>query len=198
VLWFGDIGDNYMTRSEAVVHRVPEPPAPRRAATAVGLPSTAFRLVYEDGAQDAETLLADPRTGRLLVVTKTYIGRAGVYAAPEQLDATTTNVLTRVGDVLLTPTGTEGGPVGPFGQLATTGGDVSRDGTRIVVRTYTDVYEWDVPEGDLLRALTLTAPSRRTAPPSTAQGEAVGYAADGRTLWLTSEGQAAPVHRLRP
>lgn len=196
VLWFGDIGDNAMTRREVVVQRVAEPPAGRRSGTPVPLASTAFRLAYEDGAHDAETLLADPRTGRLLVVTKTYAGLAQVYAAPEVLDPVGVNVLTRVGDLLLTATGTPGGPIGPVGQLATTGGDVARDGARVVVRTYSDAYEWEVPDGDLLRALTVTAPRTRTALPPTAQGEAIGYARDSRTLWVSSEGTGAPVHRL--
>jgi hypothetical protein len=68
----------------------------------------------------------------------------------------------------------------------------------VVVRTYSDAYEWEVPDGDLLRALTLTAPRTRTPLPPTAQGEAVGYAADSRTLWVSSEGKNGPVHRLLP
>lgn len=195
-LWFGDIGDNAMLRGEIVVQRVAEPVPTRRSAKPVPIASTAFRLAYEDGPHDAETLLADPRTGRLLVVTKTFVGAAAVYAAPAVLDPTAVNVLTRVGELALPPSGTAGGPVGPFGQLATTGGDVARDGSRVVVRTYTDAYEWQVRDGDLAGAITLTAPRTRTALPPTAQGEAIGYAADSRTLWVSSEGAGAPVHRL--
>lgn len=198
VLWFGDIGDNAMLRSEISVQRVAEPAAVRRSNSAVSVASTGFRLRYEDGAHDAETLLADPRTGQLLIVTKTFAGVAAVYAAPERLDPTVVNVLVRVGELLLPPSGTSGGPVGPFSQLATTGGDVSRDGTRAVVRTYTDAYEWAVPDGDLASALTLTGPRTRTPLPPTAQGEAIGYGSDSRTLYVSSEGTAAPVHRVRP
>lgn len=196
VLWFGDIGDNAMTRPEISVQRVLEPAAGRRGTFAV--PSTAFRLAYEDGAHDAETLLADPETGQLLVVTKTYAGLSVVYAAPVELVPDEVNVLTRVGEVLLPPSGTEGGPVGPVSQLATTGGDVAPDGSRVVVRTYTDAYEWEVGEEGLSGALTAGAPYARTPLPPTAQGEAIGYGADSRTLWVSSEGAGAPVHRLRP
>lgn len=197
VLWFGDIGDNAMTRPEISVHRVMEP-APGRKGTFT-VTSTAFRLAYEDGPHDAETLLADPHTGQLLIVTKTYAGLGVVYAAPPDLDPVDVNVLTRVGEVLLPPSGTEGGPVGPVSQLATTGGDVAPDGSRAVVRTYTDAYEWRVPAGGALRtALTLTAARRRTPLPPTAQGEAIGYGSDSRTLWVSSEGAGAPVHRLGP
>jgi hypothetical protein len=106
-------------------------------------------------------------------------------------------VLTRVGELVFAPAGTDGGPFGPVGQLATTGGDVSRDGSRVVVRTYSDAYEWQVSGGDVAGALTLTAPRTRIPLPPTAQGEAVGYARDSRTLWVSSEGAGAPVHRLR-
>jgi hypothetical protein len=49
VLWFGDIGDNAMMRSEVVVQRVAEPEV-RRAAKPVPVTSVAFRFAYEDGA----------------------------------------------------------------------------------------------------------------------------------------------------
>ncbi len=63
-------------------------------------------LVYEDGPRDAETLLVDPVTGQVTIVTKTLprtgIGRlpidpengfSGVYQAPNPLGAV--NVLTK-------------------------------------------------------------------------------------------------------
>jgi hypothetical protein len=196
VLWFGDIGDNAMMREQIAVYRVAEPRPGRAGGQTQEVASTAFTLRYEDRAHDAETLLADPRTGQLFVVTKTYFGAALVYAAPMELRADEVNVLTRVGELLLTPTGTPGGPFGPFGQLSTTGGDVSPSGDRVVIRTYSDAYEW-VVDGDLGEALTLTAPRTVTALPATAQGEAVTYSHDGRTLIVTSEGKGAPVHRIQ-
>ena len=72
--------------------------AGRRAATAT---STCRRTSWSTptGPRDAESLLADPATGRLYVVSKGVFGGA-VYAAPERLSARRPNRLEEVGPVL--------------------------------------------------------------------------------------------------
>ena len=134
-----------------------------------------------------------PRTGRLFVVTKSYTGTSAVYAAPARLGPGL-NTLTRVASFQTRPTGTAGGPAGPLGQLSTTGGDVSPAADRVVVRTYTDAYEWVVPGGDVAAAFAGTPTV--TALPETGQGEAIAYDSDGRSWVTTSEGRGAPVHRV--
>jgi hypothetical protein len=94
VLWVGDIGDNQSARERGIlVHRVVEPEELRDDVVR----PTSYRLVYPDGPHDAETLLVDPRTGRLSVVTKDLIA-AAIYTAPERLDPVKPNVLERVAD----------------------------------------------------------------------------------------------------
>lgn len=198
-LWLGDIGDNAMMRSAVVVYRVPEPEVdPARDGVEVTTPPpAAFVLRYEDTPHDAETLLVHPVTGRLFVVTKTYVGQASLYAAPEQLSTREPNELTRVADLVFTPTGTPGAPqFGPGANLATTGGDISPSGDRVAVRTYTDLYEWELPDGDVAAALQPTRPRVRTPLPATVQGEAAAYSRDGRSVLVSTEGQNAPVHLL--
>lgn len=63
-LWFGDIGDNAMVREAVAVYGVAEPRPGRAGGETQEVASTAYRMRYEDGAHDAETLLADPRTQR--------------------------------------------------------------------------------------------------------------------------------------
>ena len=55
------------------------------AATRTVTPAV-YDLVYPDGPHDAETLMTDPRTGRLYVVTKGIFGGT-LYAAPTRLSA---------------------------------------------------------------------------------------------------------------
>ena len=175
-VWVGDIGDNQERRASIVVHEV----APG-ASTA-----TSHVLRYADGPRDAEALLVHDEV--IHVVTKDPLGRSGVYRAGGD------GVLHRIATVRLTPTGTAGGPegLGFVAQLTVTGGGVSLDGSKVVLRTYTDAYEWRVRDGDL--AATLSGrPEVRTPLPPTAQGEAVAYLADGR-LVATTEGAGAPVH----
>ncbi len=195
-LWLGDIGDNDGRRTNGVlVHRVREP-VPGADKSVTTEKPTSFRLRYPDSPQDAETLLVHPRTGRLLIVAKPFVGPASVFAAPDRLDPDAPNELTRVGAVDADRTGTPGGPpgLGGLGQTLVTAGDVAPDGSRVAIRTYTDVYEWTV-EGDDVAAAFAGTPTVTALPP-TQQGEGLAYSADGRTLLTSSEGLGAPVHRV--
>src|SRR3954452_8539622 len=88
-LVLGDIADNGSTRAEIVVQRFAEPelgattsgtgespPAPETAVR-----PASFRMAYEDGQHDVETLLVHPKTGQVFVVTKNFTGREALYAA---------------------------------------------------------------------------------------------------------------------
>lgn len=193
-VWLGDIGDNNARRDRGLlVHRVREPGPTDRERVTTEEP-TSFRLIYEDGPGDAEALLVHPRTGRLYVVTKPLAGPAKVYAAPEELDADGPNSLRLVAEVPLKTTGTPGGPgIGGLAQLLVTAGDIAPDGSRVALRTYTDLYEWPL-EGDV--AAALEGEPTVTPLPETRQGEGLAYSSDSRSVLLSSEGVNAPVHRL--
>ena len=196
-LWLGDIGDNNAARDLGLlVHRVDEPQVdPAREGVEQEVASTSYRLRYADGPRDAETLLVHPRTGQVLVVSKPLGGPVRVYAAPAQLDAGGPNLLEEVAQVRVGGTGTTGGPgIGSLAQGLVTGGDISSDGTRVALRTYTDLYEWPLPSDDV--AAALAAEPVVTALPATFQGEGVAYTRDGTALLVTSEGEGAPVHRV--
>ncbi|MBW5482422.1 Ig domain-containing protein [Streptomyces bambusae] len=120
VVLVGDIGDNIGARAEIQVHSFPEPDT---LANATVTPVT-YRFAYSDGKHDAESLLADPVTGRLYVASK-KIGAAGrLYQAPLPPATGQVNTLSpvRPGPVFATdgayaPTGRSyvirsGGPIG--------------------------------------------------------------------------------------
>lgn len=208
-LFFGDIGGNF-PRVDTVVTRVAEPtPDPSVLdATATTEAGVRFPLAYPDGPHDAEALLVHPVTGRLFIVTKAGLGPttgiAAVYAAPQPLRpeaAGGTNVLSRMGEVAITSTGTDPtfNVFGPAGELAVTAGDIAPDGSRVVLRTYTDAYEYAVPAGDVAAAFAPANLPERTALPVTRQGEGITYTRDGRSLLVSSEKNdqaTAPVHLL--
>ena len=196
-LWLGDIGDNNARRDLGIlVHRLPEPDATDREQVTTD-PPTSFRLRYPDGPGDAEALLVHPRTGRLYVVSKPLAGAAQVYAAPEVLDPGGPNLLTLVGEAPVQATGTPGGPgIGGLANLLVTAGDIAPDGTRVALRTYTDLYEWTVPGDDV--AAAFTREPTVTPLPVTEQGEGLAYAPDGRSVLLSTEGSGSAVHRVVP
>jgi outer membrane protein assembly factor BamB len=173
-----DIGDNAAKRPTIIIYRVPEPRLAARPATTA--PATPLRLTYPDGAHDAETLLADRRTGELVVVTKSLDGRSGVYAGS-----------TARGDQQLRRTG--GLRLG-FGGLATAG-DVSADGRVIAIRTYSALYVWARRPGATLAATLRRAPCvGRAQLAREGQGESLALNRDGRSFFTVPEG-AAPTLR---
>lgn len=172
-LWAADIGDNRAARTRGVlVHRVAVP----SGSGPQSVTPTSYRLRYEDGPRDAEALLVHPRTGQVLVVEKSLLGAAGVYAAPQPFAA---GQLRRVGEL---------------GVGAVTGGSVSPRGDRVVLRTYTSAFEWVVTGDDLVGALA--GEPERVALPASQQGEGIAYDTDGRSWLLSSEGERAPVVRV--
>ena len=199
-LWFGDIGDNAANRSFVALFRVAEPVVnPEQTNLSVATTSyTRFLLSYEDGPHDAEALLVHPTTGEVFIVTKSSTGASAVYAAPHPLSTAEVNVLHRVADLQFVPTGTRGGGAIPasVAQVAVTGGAIAPDGSRVVLRTYTDAYEWTIAGGDVADAFATGVPARTPLPP-TRQGEAIGYTRQSTAIMTTTEGAGTPVHVLR-
>lgn len=189
VLYLGDIGDNDAQRLGITVYVAAEPAEAAEAAEATRGTITdvqALDLTYADGPRDAETLLADPVSGDLFVVSKQWDGSpTGVYRVPAGAvrapDAPV--VMEREGEVA-------GLPV----QLVT-GGDVAPDGSLVALRTYPGVLLWDRRAGE-------TVPEALSRPPCGApaalepQGEAIAFAADGRGYVTISEGESPRIHRF--
>lgn len=194
-LWLGDIGDNNALRDQGIlVHRVAEPEPTDREQVTTEAP-TSFRLRYPDGPGDAEGLMVHPTTGRLYVVSKPLAGPARVYAAPQPLDPAGPNLLEQVASVSFSATGTPGGPgIGSFAQLLVTAADIAPDGSRVALRTYTDLYEWPL-EGDDVGA-ALAGEPLVTPLPESRQGEGLTYTADSAAVIVSSEGEGTPVHRV--
>jgi len=196
-LWLADIGDNERKRKQVTVYAVPEPPvdASRSGAiTEVG-PAVRYDLEYPDGPRDAEALLAHPRTGQLFIISKS-LRVSGVYAAPTPLRTDAPNRLRKIGEVAFgsLPSSSRSLENLVLRRLAT-GGAISPDGARLVARTYVDAYEWQI-DGDDVAGCFARKPVLIPLP-RTAQGEAITYTRDGRSLLVSSEGKQAPVHELR-
>jgi hypothetical protein len=191
-LYVGDIGDNGRQRKDPRVFRVPEPHArPNGAGGTLG-PVEVIHLIYPGGPVDAEALLVDPHSGDLYVLTKD-IGFSKVFRAPAaSLVADAHVTMDEVGQFTLpAPRSEADGLPG----ILVTGADVSPDGSTVLVRTYRSVLAFARPAGKPLEAAFSSEPCE--APQAEeAQGEAVGWAADGRSYLLLSEGEHVAVHRV--
>lgn len=186
-LYIGDIGDNDRQRRSIDVYRVVEPRVPATVATATATATaTRLRLRYVDAPHNAETLLVDPRSGDLAVVTKELDGRSGVYVATAASPAVATTLRLAARLTL------------GAGGLAT-GGDVSADGSVIAIRTYDSLFAWRRQRGMTLAAALRASPC--TSPTSLgAEGhsEALALTGDGRAFFTVPEGSRPSIRRYAP
>jgi hypothetical protein len=96
-IYIGDIGDNGKKRSTIAVHRVVEPSSLKNGT----LDATTFTFRYPDGPHNAETMLVNPTTLRIYIVTKDTRGGV-IFAAPLPTSSTRVNTLIRVGTAPVT------------------------------------------------------------------------------------------------
>ena len=187
VLYIGDIGDNAEARSSIHIYRAPEP----AVVTEEGIQGLAWdmmTLTYPDTPMNAETLLLDPWTDDLYIVTKDYGGATGIFRKAAPHAGGESAVLERVAELDFSTAPLAGG--------ATTAGAISADGRYIVVRTYgTRAFIWlryadmSIGEAFMGEPCEITLPAEQ-------QGEAIGFSLDGRALWSISEGVGQPVHSV--
>jgi hypothetical protein len=176
-IYLADIGDNASRRDELAIYRVPEPAV--TPGTNGSLPgAVALRIQYPDGPHNAETLLADPITGDLYIVTKSYIDPTSrVYRFAFPHDETVRTTVDLVGFHTF-----PGGPVA----FATTGGDISPEGDQVLIRTYTQAALWTRLPGETVAQALARPPCDVPLAPEL-QGEAIAFAADGSAYYTTSE-----------
>jgi len=179
-LYVGDIGDNSANSDTIEVYRVAEPAVVASSAevTLSGVDRLEFR--YPGGQGDnAETLLVDPTTGDIYVVTKSDTGEARVYrASPPFVPLRTTMTLV---------TTLQFGAAPLLGAPSATGGDISPDGALIAIRSYDTAYAWRRPAGTTV-AEALATPPCSLPVRAEAQGEAFGFFSDGTGYFTVSEG----------
>lgn len=195
-LFIGDIGDNFFIRPTIQVYQIPEPAinAPDQSVeeTETAAPQL-WRANYPDGHHNAESLLLHPQTRRLYILTKSDDGRCALYAFPQPLQPKVSMVLEKVTDLAF-PRLIRAGKR-PHDNCMTTGASFSPDGSRMVVSTYSSLYEWLLPKSQPLAVALQQAPVR-IEPELLRQVEGVCYDSDSLTLWLTSEHLPTPLLRV--
>jgi hypothetical protein len=186
-LFAADIGNNISPRAEFSIFRIPEPeiargaPGPDRTVAA-----ERFAFRYADQPHNAESLIIDPGTGTVYIVTKVA---AGQPSAAYRLDTFVTdkvNVATKIADL----------PVPGAGDQPATAGTAHPCGAGFLLRTNTALFEFRITPGtpfiDAFHATPVRVPAGVEP-----QSEAVSYQPDGRGYYTTSEGTSPPVHRVR-
>lgn len=174
-LFLGDIGDNNGNRDEIAVWLVEEPD-PRDEGDVEPIE---LELTYPDEPHNAETLIVDPFTFDLYILTKEPSDDANVFVkrAPHE-----------EGSFELEEVGS------PWTlDLTATSGDASPDGSRVVVRDYSDAKLF-FRDGYLPFEDTFDEDGCNITLHPEEQGEAIAFTADGEGIVTTSEGAAQPLY----
>jgi hypothetical protein len=132
----------------------------------------------------------------MVIVTKEEDGMSGVYAFPLPLKPSIPVTLDKVGTIVFKSQYLSGiSSRLAMGERMATGGAVSPDGKRVVIRTYLIGYEWKIAPGATI-AQALKGTPRQIALPLVQQGESICYSSDGKSLFTTSEKAHAPLYEL--
>ncbi|MDG4802199.1 hypothetical protein [Micromonospora sp. WMMD980] len=181
-LWIADTGDNIEKKTRR--ERVAVWTMPLSGSKEPVL----HRLSYPGKEpHDAEALVVGD-DNLPLVITKELSGKSEIFTPTVKLKAsgdTEPIPMKKVGEVTLPKTNTEN-KLGTPGRLLVTGATRSPDGTKVVLRTYSDAFEFDVAGGDLVKALTSSKP--RVTPLADPFGEAISYTPDGKAFVTVSDG----------
>lgn len=170
-IYVADIGDNGAIRDNIRIIRFIEPQIEDFENDELAIQDfDIITLKYPDGARDAETLLLDPKTLDLIIITKREVV-ARVYQIKYPYSTSETNELTFVG--LL-----------PMKRLL--GGDVDATGNQILLKNKSTVYYWSNNNGSVLNTLFKSAPVSVYYIPEP-QGESIGFTADGEGYLTISE-----------
>ncbi|MCB2210767.1 hypothetical protein KQI52_01495 [bacterium] len=170
-LYVGDIGDNDNAYKNVVIYRFREPEAEEFEP---GIPLLIedverFDFMYPESPRDAETLLVDPFTSDMYIMTKRLWPVQVYRAVPIHTDRP--QILQHVADIT-------GPPIAA--------GDISRDGRHVIVKTYDAILHW-------YREDDMSIPDLFAQPPDTLpyvtepQGEALAFNLSGTGYYTVSE-----------
>ena len=175
-IYVGEIGDNKAQYLNCTLYRFQEPQLKVKGcnkAQKITIPAERieqFTCIYEDGAKDCETLFIDPQNGDVYLISKRE-EKVGLYQIKTPLAETCISVARRLLSLDF--------------PLAVAG-DISAKRDRIVIKTYTDVYCWDIAAGQtVVEALS----EKPVVLPYTSepQGEAICWSLNGESYLTLSE-----------
>ena len=169
-LYIAEMGDNNAVHDWKYIYRLKEPLWNDKEESAVVEDFDKLTFQFPDGNRDAETLMLDPKTRDIYIISKRE-EKVNVYIAPYPQPFGDTTTLKKVG-------------VLPF-DLAVAG-DISDDGRQVLIKTYDWIFYWEKKGQESIDSLLKNTPIKLpyTREP---QGEAIAWAKDGSGYYTVSE-----------
>jgi hypothetical protein len=177
-VYVADIGDNDTKYSSVFVYRFPEPDLSGQTLPYIANIAAVdvIQLKYPDGPHNAETLMVDPTTKDIYIASKqSNISQIYVVKYPQS----TTSITTAT-------------PVVALYFNKATAGDISPDGTEMLLRSNEQIWYWKLPAGTSIADGLFTAPQIAPYANNEPQGEGVGFAADGSGYYTDTEIKGYP------
>ncbi len=183
-LYIGDIGDNSKARSSIFVYRMQEPVLDRNqtAITMDVLDVDKLEMQYPNNqAYDAETLLVDPISSDIFIVTKNNSDSSKVFRNPSPHSSDKIVTLEEVATVGL----------GTSVLYSITAGDISADGGMIILRSYSNalILVRDINDdlGNAFSGVKCYVPVNESFGQ---QGESIAFDLDGNGYTTVIEGSS--------
>ena len=197
LLVIADTGDNKNKRKDVELYFFAEPEAEDCSKDQESVHRLSVR--YPDGPRDVESVAYDPVSESILFLSKRNVPPR-LYGVPLERALSEKKVeaefLAEVPgfrpptqmDILKSPS---------RGMWVSqpTGMDISPDGRMAAVITYRSLYLFHREEGESWAEAFQREPQEFIGPPGT-HDEAVGFSADGKTVYVTTERRPAPLYRL--
>ena len=194
-LLVGDIGDNNLAFTEKHIYRIPEPDVDYEQipVTETIFGTETITVQYPNGNHDAETLLCDPTTNDLYIISKRFSSEEGgvdyLFRATYPQSTATTIEMEIVANLDYPSTYIPG-----VGYAGATGAEISNSGLEILVKTYSHTYYWERNLGQNIDDVFENEPLSVTYSQEP-QGEAICWKIDGMGYYTLSEEYAGiPAH----
>lgn len=170
-IYVADIGDNKRVFSSYTIYKFKEPNLNNLASSTNMVEEVEkINFQYADGSRDAETLLVEPTSQDIYIVSKRDV-KSRLYVIRFPYSQTTMNVAQFLAEL-------------PFSGAV--GGSISPSGKEILIKNYGKVFYWKRANNENLETLLQTKPLELpyTAEP---QGEALAWKADETGYFTLSE-----------
>jgi hypothetical protein len=173
-LYVGDIGDNQAQYNEKMIYRFIEPDISNLTTfEKATIPKTNIETItfqFPDGKRDSETLMVDPTSKDIFIVSKRE-KKVGLYVLRFPQSTRKLNTLIKVATLDL---------------HNIVAGDISFDGTEVLLKDYHNIYYWKKELNESIEQLLQLPPKRLPYKPEP-QGEAIAWKLNSSGFYTVSE-----------
>ncbi len=189
MIYIGEVGDNLGIYPYKSIYRVAEPTeidTTKREQTIKAQEFETMRLNFSEGKRDCETMMYDPITSNLVLVSKRET-QVMLYITPFIASASEDQIV-------------EISHCGRFDFTLATAGDISPAGDKILIKNYVDIFYWSRSQGQSLEEALSAEPTLLPYDPEP-QGEAIAWSTYEDAFYTISEknGNISPIiYRYEP